>query len=145
MREPRFFDPVRWKENDVFRAAGVGESYDMVTGAFDRLLAGYGYVREGLCYRAEHPNTRTLVFFCHLGVSCVLLSHLMHVSPMVLWHGTCMAPSSVTTVCTEERRSGIAFFRVSSLGDTSHLYARGASPSFSGRFCEVFGNGERVD
>lgn len=144
-RDPRFFDPVLWKENEIFRAAGVGEAYDAVTAAFDALLAEHGYVRDGLYYRAERPNSRTLVFFCHFGVSCVLLSHLMHVSPMVLWHGTCMAPSSVTTVYTEERRPGIAFFRAASIGDISHLYASGTGPSFAARFCEVCGNGERTD
>ena len=144
-RDERFFDPVRWRENEIFRAAGVGEAYDEVCEAFDALLAEHGYVRDGLYYRAERPNARTLAFFCHFGVSCVLLSHLMHVSPMVLWHGTCMAPASVTTVYTEERRPGIAFFRAAALGDTSHLYAKGAEPSFAARFCEVYGNGERVD
>lgn len=64
---------------------------------------------------------------------------------MVLWQGFCMAPSSVTTVYTEERRPGIAAFRVSAFGDISHLYAHGAEPSFSARFCEVYGNGQRVD
>ena len=145
LRDPRFFDPVRWKENEIFRSAKVGEYYDMAAGAFDALLAEHGYVRDGLYYRAERPNAETLVFFTHFGMSCVLLSHLMHVSPMVLWHGTCMAPASVTTVYTEERRPGTAFFRAAAMGDTSHLYAKGADPSFSGRFCEIYGNGERVD
>ena len=144
-RDPRFFDPVLWRENEIFRAAGVGEAYDKVVAAFDALLAENGYVRDGLCYRAERPNAQTLAFFCHFGISCVLLSHLMHVSPMVLWHGTCMAPSSVTTIYTEERRPGIAFFRAAAIGDVSHLYAKGAEPSFAARFCEVWGNGERID
>ena len=144
-RDARFFDPVRWRENEIFRAAGIGEAYDRVTAAFDALLAENGYVRDGAYYRAERPNAQTLVFFCHFGISCVLLSHLIGASPMVLWHGTCMAPSSVTTVYTEERRPGIAFFRASAIGDTSHLYARGAEPSFAARFCEVYGNGDRID
>jgi len=145
LQDPRFLDPVRWKENEIFRAGNVGRFYDLVTGAFDDVLAEHGYVREGLYYRAKRPNAETLVFFCHFGTSCVLLSHLMNVSPMVLWHGTCMAPASVTTVYTEERRPGIAYFRAAAIGDTSHLYVKGAEPSFSGRFCEIHGNGERVD
>ena len=145
LKDPRFFDSVRWKENGIFQDAGVGEAYDRVTAAFDALLAEHGYVREGLCYRAEQPNTKTLVFFCHFGVSCVFLSHLMNVSPMVLWQGICMAPSSVTAVYTEERRPGIAVFRTSAIGDTSHLYANSTEPSFAARFCEVYGNGQRID
>ena len=33
----------------------------------------------------------------------------------------------------------------SCVGDISHLYTAGQTPSFSARFCEVYGNGDRVD
>ncbi len=52
------------------------------------------------------------------------------------------APTGVTTVNTEERRQGIAGFRMSAYGDVSHLYAGGEEPSFAARFCETFGNTE---
>ena len=64
---------------------------------------------------------------------------------MVLWQGTCLAPTSVTTIYTEERRPGIAVFRLQTIGDVSHLYMNGFAPSFAGRFCEVYGNGDRID
>ena len=50
------------------------------------------------------------------------------------------APTSVTTIVTEERREGIAQFRMLSFGDCSHLWAAGVEPSFSGRFRECFKN-----
>lgn len=118
----------------------VKEEYDWVTTNFDALLASHGYVRDGLTYRAEHANNDTIVFFCHFGLECVLLSHLLHISPMVLWHGTCAAPSSVTTLVTEERRLGIAYFRMSSFGDISHLYVKDEPPAFAARFCECYDN-----
>jgi len=62
---------------------------------------------------------------------------------MVLWHGLCAAPASVTTVVTEERRKGIASFRMSAFGDISHLYAAGREPSFAARFCETFDRGDQ--
>ena len=37
------------------------------------------YVREGHYYRAEKANEDTLVFFCHFGVSCVLISYLLSI------------------------------------------------------------------
>ena len=128
-------------------AAGTAPAdYAAVIRRFDELLAGHGYRREGRLYRAEHPSNDTLVFFCHFALECVLLSRLLNVSPMVLWHGLCAAPSSVTTVATEERRPGIASFRVLQFGDISHLYAHGEPPSFMARFCERYGNpGERPD
>ena len=143
--DPRFLDAEGWRGNEIFRAAGVGEAYDAVVAAFDALLAGHGYEREGRFYRAVRPHDDTLAFVCHFGVICVLLSHLLHCSPMQLWQGLALPPSSVTTLHTEERRPGIAVFRAASVGDISHLYAAGVAPSFAGRFCTVYGNGQRID
>ena len=138
--DPDAYDPERWMDSALFRGTPVPEAYRWVAGELDKLIAKHGYVREGNYYRAVTPNEDTIVFFCHFGLESVLLSHLLHVSPMVLWHGTCAAPTSVTTVVTEERREGIASFRVTALGDTSHLYVAGREPSFSGRFCETYTN-----
>ncbi len=145
LADPLLLSPEHWKEHEVFREAHVGEFCDEVIAAFDAFLAEHGYERDGLLYRVRRPNSDAIVFFCHLGVSCLLLSHLLHCSPMILWHGTALLPTSVTTVCTEERRPGIAAFRATALGDVSHLYANGVEPSFACRFCEEYGNGDRID
>ena len=139
-QDPRFYDRDRWWENDAFQAANVREEAAWVAQGLDDLLSRHGYVREGDYYRAEAPNEDTIVLFCHFGIECVLLGHLLGISPMPLWHGFCAAPTSVTTVTTEERRQGIASFRVNAFGDTAHLYAAGREPSFSGRFCETYSN-----
>lgn len=145
LADERLRSAERWMENEVLQKARVGEAYHGVVHEFDALLARYGYVREGLLYRVVKPNTDTLVFFCHLGLGCLLMSHLMNCSPMLLWQGTVLPPSSVSLLRTEERRPGVAAFRAASLGDVSHLYAAGAEPSFAARFCEVYGNGDRID
>lgn len=136
--DPAYFLREDWAETEVMREAHVREAYDTVVRNFDALLAQHGYVREGEFYRVERANKDTIVFFCHFGLECVLLSRLMNVSPMILWHHLCAAPASVTTVITEERRQGKAAFRVSAFGDISHLYLAGEEPSFSARFCETF-------
>jgi probable phosphoglycerate mutase len=141
--EPRFFNKDEWYNVDVFKNAGVKEKYEEVCRGLDALLEKHGYKRENNYYRAVSPNEDTIVLFCHFGLECVLLSHLMNVSPMVLWHGTCAAPTSVTTTVTEERREGIAYFRMGSFGDTSHLYVAGEEPSFAARFCEKYTNFEQ--
>ena len=137
---PELFDRNAWKEVPCLKEGRVGEIYDEVCRQFDLLLAAHGYERKGMIYRAVKPNDQVLAFFCHFGLECVLLSHLMNTSPYPLWQNFCAAPSSVTTVLTEERREGIACFRASSLGDVSHLYAGGRNPSFSARFCEMYTN-----
>lgn len=144
--DERYYSADSWWDTEIMREGQAGEEYRWVTENFDRLLAEHGYRRDGNLYRVEEANNDTLVFFCHFGLECVLLAHLLHVSPMVLWHGVCAAPSSVTTVATEERRKGIASFRVLSFGDVSHLYVHGEPPAFAARFCECYDNeGERRD
>ena len=138
--EDRFYDKNQWGDVDVMREGKVREEYDRVVKEFDLLIAKHGYVREGNYYKAEKPNDKTIAIFCHFGSGCVLLSHLLGVSPMVLWHGFCAAPSSVTTLTTEERREGIASFRMNSYGDVSHLYAKGEESAFAARFCEMYSN-----
>ena len=88
----------------------------------------------------NRPNNDTIVFFTHYGVSVVLISYLLHVSPMILWHGMVAAPSSVTILATEERKKSYAGFRINVYGDTVHLYVNNEPRSFAARFCECFDN-----
>lgn len=136
--EPRHFDRDAWCTTDIMQDGEVDREYRWVVSGLDDLLAQHGYLRENGYYRAAAANRDTIVLFCHFGVECVILSHLLNISPMQLWHGACAAPSSVTTLVTEERRQGIASFRMLSFGDTSHLYVAGRTPSFTARFCETF-------
>lgn len=138
--EDVFASAEEWYHHPVMVKGGVEEEFTRVTVGLDELLKAHGYVREGRLYRAANANEDTIVLFCHFGLECVLLSHLLHISPMLLWHGTCAAPSSVTTLITEEREKGFAYFRMSAFGDVSHLYAGGQEPSFAARFCETYDN-----
>ena len=139
-KEERFYQADHWFEVENMRKGHVKALYDQVVHGLDEILARHGYVREGNYYRTDRGNTDTVALFCHFGVECVMLSHLLHISPMPLWHGSCALPSSVTTLVTEERRKGIASFRMLSFGDLSHLYVHGEVPAFAARFCEVYEN-----
>ncbi len=141
--DERSFHKDAWLETPFAAPYDVQKELDWVYDGLDALTAEHGYVREGNLYRAAAPNEDTIVLFCHFGLECVLLSRLLNISPLVLWHGTAAAPTSVTTLVTEERRPGVAYFRMTGFGDISHLYAAGQAPSFSARFCETYTNTEQ--
>ncbi len=143
LAHPEYMDREGWKTSAVAAHSDIVSVYENVIEHFDRLLAGYGYVREGMHYRVEKANTDTITFFCHFGLTCVLLSHLINVSPFTLWHGLVLAPTSVTEITTEERERGIAMFRSQRMGDVHHLLAGGTGPSFAARFCEIYDNMEQ--
>ena len=135
-KEESFYDRKQWHQTEVMQEGDVEKEYKWITDSLDEVLTHHGYVRKDNYYQAEKSNNDTIVFFCHFGLECVLLSHLLGISPMVLWHGMCAAPSSVTTLVTEERRKGAAYFRMTGFGDVSHLYKVGEEPAFAARFCE---------
>lgn len=135
---PNYFHPENWRDTEVCKHGDMVEVYESVTAAFDELLKKHGYARDGKIYRAEENNDKVLVFFCHFGVTCVLLSHLLGISPFVLWHGFVSLPTGITVVNTEERVKGVACFRCERFGDLTHLALGGKAPSFAARFCERF-------
>ncbi len=137
-KEDNFFLPDKWADTPFMQSGRVKQEYNRVCKQFDKLLKSHGYERCGRYYKALNPNRDTVVLFCHFGVECVLLSHLLNTSPVPIWQGFCAAPTSVTTIYTEEREEGIAYFRCASFGDISHLFANGEPPAFAARFCETF-------
>jgi broad specificity phosphatase PhoE len=146
-RMPSYLDNARelysadqWKSNDLMKSCGAPEYYDNICKETDSLLARYGYFRDGIYYRTEKDSMRdaTVVFFCHLGISCAILSHIINCAPHVLWQGFFLAPSSVTISGSEERENGYAQFRIQTMGDTSHLISAGEPVSYYGYFTDPF-------
>lgn len=133
-----FYDHDDWALDPVMREGHVKEEYERVCRGLDELLAEHGYEHEGRLFRVRRANHDTLCLFCHFGVEMVILSHLLSVSPMPLWHGFAAAPSSVTVLYSEERRKGTASFRIQRFGDLAHLDLHEEEPSFAARFCECF-------
>lgn len=137
-QRPELYHPTLWRTADFLQGTDVLAAYDEVCREFDALMERYGYVRDGLCYKAVSPSHDTVALVCHFGLTAVILSYIMNCSPYSIWQNAFTAPTSVTTVYTEERREGIASLRVAALGDVSHLLAAGEPAAFSGRFCECF-------
>ena len=142
----------------------INAEHVMVRDGIDGILKEYGYTRHDRYYvtdewegidsssigeanrlagvipkrsitDADKPSAEpTIVIFCHLGVTMVMLSHLLGISAPALWHGFFLPPTSVTILNTEERVKGMAYFRVQVMGDVSHLHMGGEPISGSGYY-----------
>lgn len=139
---PQLYSATEWQNVPFIRDSDIPRAYREVCDGIDGVLAEHGYVRKGSFYEAAEPNRETLVFFCHFGATGIILSHLFNQSPVALLQHFAAAPTSVTTVYSEERERGIASFRCAAYGDISHLYVAKEPVSFSGRFCETYDNDE---
>lgn len=156
---PEIYDKEAWKKTDIYRSnPDLVPAYRQTCSELDRLLAEYGYERYHNYYintntaapQAEMPadiatgihhatgKNDTIVIFCHLGITCVMMSHLLGFSPALLFHNFYLAPTSVTILAAEERQNNIAYFRTQVIGDTNHLLQGGEPISGAGYFTDVF-------
>lgn len=148
---PEMYDKEAWKKTDIYRSnPELLPAYSQTCECLDRLIEEYGYKR----HRNYYINTRnlntcnpvpdeayandTIIIFCHLGITCVMMSHLLGISPALLLHSLYLAPTSMTILATEERQNNIACFRAQVIGDTSHLLQGGEPISAAGYFTDVF-------
>ncbi len=166
--DPLMLDMDKWVETDVMKQEPqIAVKYKEVWDDFDGLLAGYGYVREGHYYLRPDAKERfipitsapgnegypqidaaeslpddgkepVIVIFCHLGITCLVLSHLLNIPFPVVVHGFFMPTTSLTILSSEERWGKEAYFRVQALGDVGHLIVGGEPVSIAGSFTEPF-------
>ena len=142
------FNLESWEKAITYykNSVDLHDKYQAVCQGLEDLLEENGYKKEGHHYKVLKPeNDTTIALFCHFGVEAVLLSYLLNASPVIFWQGACAVPSSVTSLYSEERREGIASFRMNAFGDTSHLALAGLEPSFAARFSETFLDPRRHD
>ena len=134
------YDKEDWKKTDIYCSnPNLLPAYNEVCEGLDRLIEGYGYQRHHNYYiNTGAKQNDTIVIFCHLGITCVMMSHLLGISPALLFHSLYLAPTSVTVLATEERQSNIAAFRAQVIGDTTHLLLGGEPISAAGFFTDVF-------
>ncbi len=125
-------------ENTLFDEGNFREVWQETVDGVTDLMGSYGYRKDGPVWLCDHNTQDTIALFCHFGISMAVISCLTDIPPMVLWHRTLCLPSSVTEVVTEERIRGEVAFRITKLGDTTHLEANGEERSTAGLFPECY-------
>ena len=135
---PDIYDVRTWSQSSAFSGGDVHEIWVKTTTGVDELLARYGYHKDGSIWRCDGNQNFTIALFCHFGISMAILGYLIDVSPMVLWHHFLCLPSSITEVVTEERIRWEVSFRVTKLGDLTHLESAGEARSTAGLFPECY-------
>jgi probable phosphoglycerate mutase len=135
---PDVTDIRTWSRSAAFAGGNVHEIWQETTTGVDALLARYGYRKDGPVWLCDDNRDFTIAIFCHFGISMAVLGYLIDVSPMVLWQRVLCLPSSVTEVVTEERIKGEVSFRITKLGDLTHLEAAGQPRSTAGLFPECY-------
>lgn len=142
---PELNSPETWLSYPYFKDSNVASIWKETTDGVDALLAKYGYTREDGIWRAADNREGTLLLFCHFGIAMAITAYLLDMSPMVLWQNFFMAPSSVTTLISEERVQHEVSWRCLQLGDLSHLTSAAEPYSTAGLFPECYNGRETTD
>ena len=131
-KDARNYHLTDWEHSELMSASTAPKIFRETAEGVDEVLSRYGMVREGMLYRGGED--KTIVFICHFGLGITILSYLLGISPIVAQNNFFLAPTSVTTLVTETDSKGYSHFRATGVGDISHLYAAGESPSESGLY-----------
>ena len=160
--DPLMLDIDRWVDGKIpSQNPMIASAYQSVCQSMDELLASYGYIRENHYYRMPDAEERfisstvspsdlrpagnvpdtgepCIVFFCHLGITCIILSHLLNIPFQLLVHGIFLPTTSLTILTSEERWGKEAYFRAQAIGDVHHLLSGNEPISTAGAFSSVF-------
>ena len=134
-----------WLDTPVFAGTDAAAVWAETGAGLEALLARHGYTRDGLIWRCPDNRRGAIVCFWHFGIAMAICAGLMGLSPVALWQGMCMTPSSVTCLVSEERVKGEVWWRCEMLGDVSHLAAADETPSTAAQFPEVFTGADNTE
>ncbi len=143
LNKKEMYDIDKYLDMLLMKTGNIKEIYTEICKNFDDILKEHGYIRVDNYYKVEKESEDEIIFVCHFGMMCVLMSHLMNIPHSILGMTTCCAPTGVTRFVSEEREKGIAHFRCLCFSDTSHLALENYEPSFAGRFCEIYSSKDR--
>lgn len=132
-------DKDKWCYTDVMKSGDLASHAKDVYDGIDSLLEKHGYKRNDRnFYDVIEHNDDNLVFFCHFGVTALILGHLIGIAAPCIWQGMMMSPTSITVLGSEERIPGEASFRIQTFADARHLLEAGEPISQSGYFTKLF-------
>ena len=145
VRYPELMDVRAWPECPLFENTNVPSVWRETTDGIDALMARYGFRKDGPVWLCDQNTPDTIALFCHFGISMAVLSWLTDLSPFLFWQKTLCLPSALTEITTEERIQGEVSFRITKLGDLTHLESAGVPRSTAGQYPECFTGVDSTD
>lgn len=119
--EHRYPEGDSWKQMEELKQDRIIEDVQWRCVEFDKFLKEHGYVREGQLYKAVTPNDKNIVFFCHGGLSCALISYLLNIPFFQFIAHVGLGETSVSKVRFEGKEGEYKAVQLEYLNDMHHL------------------------
>ena len=124
---PEYFDRSAFAGVDAIKNSDLVPRFRAACAGLDAVLAENGLKRENGVYVKTDNCDKTLAFFCHFGITCVMIAYLLGVSPIITLQGLSAEPTAIATLCTDDRFGDKVNFRLHGFGDISHLDNKSSS------------------
>ena len=110
-----------WKDDEWVKNDRIVQDVEERCRSFDEFMKNHGYVREGQLYKIEKAFDEDVAFFCHGGISCVLVSHLLNIP---FWQFVVHYPmdmTAITKINIKGRQGTYTAAEVDYINNYSHL------------------------
>ena len=118
---PEYYDNKAFADVPAVAGSSIPTHFKEACEGLDAVLAEHGLVRTGNMYTKTDSCDKTLAFFCHFGITCAMIAHLLGVSPVLTLQGLSAEPTAIAVLCTDDRFDKQVNFRLHSFGDIHHL------------------------
>ena len=118
---PQYFDRKAFADVPAVSQSDLNSRYLAMCEGLDEVLLENGLRRENGVYVKTDNTDKTLAFFCHFGISCVMIAYLLGISPILMLNGLSAEPTAIATLCTDDRFGDKVNFRLHGFGDIAHL------------------------
>ena len=105
-----------------YETAQSQKVYDSITSDFDKFLAEIGFEKQNNCYLKKENKYNRIAFFCHDGISRILLSHALSIPFHIFCASFSIPHTGVCVLHFESTDDNLTAPRCLTLSDLSHLY-----------------------
>lgn len=110
-----------WADQAPFYENKIVSRTMRIGNEFDRLIAGFGYEREGNFYRVRENNNDNIVIASHAGSSCALLSYIFNLPLPFVYAAIRPGYTSITVVKFFGEEGKIISPRFEIMTDARHI------------------------
>ena len=110
-----------WKNDPWIIHDRIVQDVEKRCSEFDEFMKNHGYVREGQLYRIDKAFDEDVAFFCHGGISCALVSHLLNIP---FWQFVVHYPmdmTAITKINVKGKQGNYTAAEVDFINNYSHL------------------------
>ena len=114
-----------WRYHELYAEIDAPERIDKLCADFDEFLISLGIERDGLYYKVNNPEYKTVAMFGHAMATSAVLAHIFNLTFPFICISFSMPQSGITVVEFKNGEEGFAHPTLMKCGNVDHLSKNG--------------------